>query len=216
MRDKIEKLAALLKSIDSSSYDELIMLAMNGATGPLLLSDKKVSDGLFYHIDNNIPLSQPIYRAFSDKYIELIKEARELVSSGELIVDSASEKMLSGDLLNFGYYEDMLVPLDFPMNLADEYEVIKSAAEYKGKKVKLNKPRYIRKDEPGYGRKQYVVFVKDPKTKKIKRVVFGDPDLRAKPYDPKARKSFRARHKCDEKEDKTKPGTWACRWPPRW
>ena len=32
-------------------------------------------------------------------------------------------------------------------------------AEYQGKKVTLNKPRALRKGEPGYGKKRKVVFV---------------------------------------------------------
>ena len=39
---------------------------------------------------------------------------------------------------------------------------------------------------------------------------FGDPNLRVRNNNPGARKSFRARHKCDQKHDKTKAGYWAC------
>ena len=41
-------------------------------------------------------------------------------------------------------------------------------AEYKGKTVTLNKPRRIRKGEPGFGKKTRVVFVKDPSSRKVK------------------------------------------------
>ena len=37
--------------------------------------------------------------------------------------------------------------------------------------------------------------------------------MKAKINDPEARKSFAARHKCDQKKDKTKAGYWACRLP---
>jgi hypothetical protein len=58
------------------------------------------------------------------------------------------------------------------------------------------------------------VFVKNPKTGKIKKVSFGDTTgLKAKLNDPKARKSFAARHKCAQKTDKTTPGYWSCRLP---
>jgi hypothetical protein len=61
------------------------------------------------------------------------------------------------------------------------------------------------------GGKAYKVYVKDPKTKKIKTVRFGSGGLRAKINDPKARKAFAARHKCSEKTDRTKPSYWSCR-----
>ena len=44
-----------------------------------------------------------------------------------------------------------------------------------------------------------------------KRVHYGDPNLRIKKNNPKRRKSFRARHKCSQKKDKTKPGYWSCK-----
>ena len=46
----------------------------------------------------------------------------------------------------------------------------------------------------------------------IKKVSFGDTSgLSIKTKDPKARASFRARHKCDQKKDKTSAGYWSCR-----
>jgi len=77
-------------------------------------------------------------------------------------------------------------------------------AEYRGRKVKLNKP--MRGDV-----KKFKVFVKDPKTKNIKKVNFGDPNMRIKKSNPKRRKSFRARHNCDNPGPKTKARYWSCR-----
>ena len=77
-------------------------------------------------------------------------------------------------------------------------------AEYQGRKVKLNKP--MRGDV-----KKFKVYVKDPKTGNVKKVNFGDPDMRIKKSNPKRRKSFRARHKCDQKKDRTTAGYWSCR-----
>jgi len=51
-------------------------------------------------------------------------------------------------------------------------------AEYRGRKVKLNKPRRIRKGEPSFGKKKSVVFVLDGS--KVKKVTFGDPNMRNK------------------------------------
>ena len=84
-----------------------------------------------------------------------------------------------------------------------------SMAEYQGKKVTLNKPRPIRKGEPGYGRKKSVVFVSDGG--KVKRVMFGDPNMPIRKNNPEARKSFRARHNCDNPGPKTSARYWSCK-----
>lgn len=71
---------------------------------------------------------------------------------------------------------------------------------------KLNKPFRT----PGQSKK-FAVYVRAP-SGKIKLVRFGDPGLRIRQSDPKRRASFRARHKCDTKTDKTTPGYWSCQW----
>ena len=84
-------------------------------------------------------------------------------------------------------------------------------AEYRGRKVKLNKP--MRGDV-----KKFKVYVKDPKTGNVKKVNFGHggtsakrPTMRIRKSNPKARKSFRARHNCDNPGPKTKARYWSCR-----
>jgi hypothetical protein len=93
--------------------------------------------------------------------------------------------------------------------ISEAIEESLNEAEYQGKKVKLNKPRRIRKGEPGYGKSQMVVFVKAGK--KVKRVAFGDPNSRIRKSNPKARKSFRARHNCSNPGPKTKARYWSCK-----
>jgi hypothetical protein len=77
-------------------------------------------------------------------------------------------------------------------------------AEYHGRKVPLGKP--MRGDV-----KKFKVFVKDPKTGNIKKVNFGDPNMRIKKSNPARRKSFRARHNCDNPGPRTKARYWSCR-----
>jgi hypothetical protein len=77
-------------------------------------------------------------------------------------------------------------------------------AEYKGKEVELNKP--MRGDV-----KKSKVYVKDPQTGNVKKVNFGDPNMRIKKNNPERRKSFRARHNCDNLGPKTKARYWSCR-----
>ena len=77
-------------------------------------------------------------------------------------------------------------------------------AEYRGRKVTLNKP--TRGDV-----KKFKVYVKDPKTGNVKKVNFGDKKMRIKKSNPKRRKSFRARHNRDNPGPKTKARYWSCR-----
>ena len=85
-------------------------------------------------------------------------------------------------------------------------------AEYQGNSVKLDKPSRITKGEAGYGRKKFKVFVKSGD--KVKKVMFGDPNLSIKRASDAKRKSFRARHKCDSNKptDKTKARYWSCKF----
>ena len=69
-------------------------------------------------------------------------------------------------------------------------------AEYQGRKVKLGKP--MRGDV-----KKFKVYVRDPKTKNVKKVNFGDPDMKIKKSNPARRRSFRARHNCDNPGPRT-------------
>lgn len=85
-------------------------------------------------------------------------------------------------------------------------EVIQEA-KYQGRSVTLNKP-FLTPDGP----KKRAVYVKNPKTGNVKKVNFGDPNMRIKKSDPKRRKSFRARHKCNQKKDKTTSGYWSCKF----
>ena len=96
--------------------------------------------------------------------------------------------------------------LGFSIDENDMFE-----AEYQGRKVKLNKP--MRGDV-----KKFKVYVKDPKTGNVKKVNFGHggtsakrKTMRIRKSNPKARKSFRARHNCDNPGPKTKARYWSCR-----
>ena len=155
---------------------------------------KTISEDLQYHIENNIPLSENMFRTGSPKYFDVINEARKLREKG-LYENELDNEILDSDLGKFFIYEGERLPLDFPMI---------NEAEYKGKKVELGKPK-------SGGSKKWYVYVRNPKTGKIKKVSYGSPVMTAKWNDPEARKSFAARHQCEKKKDKTKAGYWACR-----
>ena len=76
-------------------------------------------------------------------------------------------------------------------------------AEYQGRKVKLGKP--TRGDV-----KKFKVYVKNPKGNVVK-VNFGDPNMKIKKSNPARRKSFRARHNCDNPGPRHKARYWSCR-----
>jgi len=170
------------------------------------LAPKEIlSEGLKYHMDNNMPLTEHVYRAGSQKYFELWAEARALYTRGILEVKGDDLEVLTEtDLGHYGMFEGKKVPLDFPIELSEsEVEAI-----YEEAKKKLNKPM-----RDSSGGKAYKVYVKDPKTKKVKTVRFGSGGLRAKINDKKARNAFAKRHKCSQKKDKTKASYWSCRLP---
>ena len=163
-----------------------------------------ISENLQYHLDNNISITENIFRYGSDSYFKLLKESRELYDSGKIQLSGHDQELFEGsDIGRFEMFEDELVPLDLPLEIIEEI----NEAEYKGREVKLNHPTR------SSGPKKYKVFVKNPKTGKVKIVHFGDVSggLSAKVSDPKARKSFAARHQCHLKKDKTKAGYWSCR-----
>jgi hypothetical protein len=151
-------------------------------------------------------LSDNPYRPFSDKYYEYVRDQRSLWREGKLQFDELDEEVLRSNLGEFAMYEGEKVPLDMPMPVMEE-EL--EEAEKGGKKVKLNSPTR------SSGPKKYKVYVKNPKTGNIKTVNFGDEKggLKTKIDDPGARKSFVARHNCEDKNDKTKAGYWSCRIP---
>ena len=77
-------------------------------------------------------------------------------------------------------------------------------AKYHGREVPLGKPMAgdVKKSK---------VYVRDPATGNIKKVNFGDPNMRIKKSIPGRRKSFRARHNCANPGPRTKARYWSCR-----
>jgi len=91
--------------------------------------------------------------------------------------------------------------------------LLRSQLDEAKKKAKKNNKKLNKPMRDSSGGKAYKVYVKDPKTKKIKTVRFGSGGLRAKINDKKARNAFAKRHNCSAKKDKTKAGYWSCRLP---
>lgn len=165
---------------------------------------QNISEGLRYHIDNQVSLHENIYRPESKNFYSLFREARELLKKGSIEVNDIDRDLLENTKLGeFGIYNGTKVPLDYP--LTEEY--LLQEAEYNGKKVELNKPKRG-------GTKKFYVFWRNPKTGRVKKISFGmaGGGLRAKLNNPKARTAFSKRMNCPA----SKPGTpkyYACRLP---
>ncbi len=100
----------------------------------------------------------------------------------------------------------------FKKHLGSHFDISESLDEAKKKKKSKKKDPPLNKPKRG-GSKAYYVYVRDPKTKKIKKVSFGSGGLRAKIKNKQARNAFAARHNCDKKKDRTTAGYWSCNLP---
>jgi len=148
-----------------------------------------------------IPLTKQLTDSQADKYAERL--SNYLFSEGfkdfdieftsDLAEKSIKEETYDGDEF-FEQYGVMW------FNEDDELD----EAEYQGRTVKLGKP--MQGDV-----KKFKVYVKDPKTGNTKKVNFGDPNMKIKKSNPARRRSFRARHNCDNPGPRTKARYWSCR-----
>ena len=166
-----------------------------------LLGKAEISDNLRYHLENKIPLCDNVFRVTSKAYSELIHEVRSLYERDLIALNDEDAEFVETDIGETAEYHGRTVHLDLPVRIIPRID----EAEYRGKKVATGKPFRT----PGESKK-FAVYVKTP-SGNIKRVRFGDPNLKVKNNSPARAKSFRARHKCSEKKDRTKAGYWACR-----
>lgn len=88
-------------------------------------------------------------------------------------------------------------------------EILAFILEQDKDRMKCNKDRYLKKGEKGYGKKQKVVKACDDGEEKL--IKFGDGKMKNKSNVKKNKKSFRARHNCDQKKDKMTAGYWSCK-----
>lgn len=171
----------------------------------ILTEDVEVSKSLKYHIDNGLTLTNNIYRVYSRAYFNLINEVRGLWENGLIELNEEDTWMVESDLGKRIMIGEEVVYLDAPFvyEIETEEDIIEEA-KHRGKNVNLNKPFRT----PG-GPKKFAVYVKTPGGG-IKKVTFGDPKLKVRNKNKAAAKSFRARHRCDQKKDRTTAGYWSC------
>ena len=164
--------------------------------GTKLNEGVKVSENLQYHLDNKIPLGESVFRISSNAHVKLFAETRKLWEADKITLSEADEYFMHTDAGRQGMYEGHLVPLDLPYIMEAE----------KKKNPPLNKPKRG-------GPKAYYVNVRDPKTKKVKKVTFGSGGLKAKIGNKEASQAFAKRHDCKNKKDRTKASYWSCNLP---
>lgn len=165
-----------------------------------LIENVKVSENLKYHLDNNIPIHQSIFRIYSESWFALLKESKDLYEQNLLALNDDDAELVSTDIGERGIFDGEEVFLDAPICLDDLVLEEKS----KGNKHRLNSPFRT----PG-GPKKFAVYVKG-NGGRVKKVTFGDPNMRVRNNNKARAKSFRARHKCDQKKDRTTAGYWSC------
>jgi hypothetical protein len=159
-----------------------------------------------------------------------LEELRKLAGLDQIneITDESAKEVIMQILNSYGKDADLETEFKnyFPRLSDDEVDhylkgykkpdlkLVKNEAEYQGRKVKLGKP--TRGDT-----KKFKVYVKDPKTGNVKKVNFGhggtsakkagQKTMKIKKSNPARRKSFRARHNCDNPGPRTKARYWSCR-----
>ena len=163
---------------------------------------------------------------YMKKHHAALAESFKLVEDADDVADAIKRRLMTmagfSDLVRQHGIDRIIDAVDQEAEFNDDVEELGSSdvsamvnnvirslenvneAEYQGRTVKLGKPT---KGDV----KKFKVYVKDPKTGNTKKVNFGDPNMEIRRDNPAAKKSFRARHNCSDKKDRTKAGYWSCR-----
>ena len=156
-----------------------------------------------------IPLPRQLSEEESDEYAT--KLANMMFEQGYEDFDIEVSTDIGEDIVEETYDDDDEFYEQYGVMYYNDDDDPIDEAEYQGRTVKLGKP--MQGDV-----KKFKVYVKDPKTKNVKKVNFGHGGssvkgkaMSIKKNNPKARKSFRARHNCDSPGPKTKARYWSCR-----
>jgi len=151
----------------------------------------------------------PLDFIMEDEYLDLNEMALDSPN-----VEKTLEKLEKHwEELGFGSYE--IAKQHIKDHGVEEFERIKDELNSltEAKTGKKKDPPVGKPMRDSSGGKAYKVYVRDPKTKKIKTVRFGSGGLKAKINNSKARTAFAKRHKCSTRNDKTKASYWSCRLP---
>ena len=145
-------------------------------------------------------ISKPSRRPMKPEKVEWFKNALSKMTGKDQVIKLMYDLLLSGEGFGVIGSRSSMRPSGYRQRFNDS---IANEAEYQGRKVELNKPMQgdVKKSK---------VYVKGPKGNVVK-VNFGDKTMRIKKSNPERRKSFRARHNCDNSGPKWKARYWSCR-----
>jgi hypothetical protein len=172
---------------------------MNHLEGYNSFGNNTLSEDLLYHIENKISLFESVYRIESDSWLNLVIEARNLYNENKIILSDDEIWLIGTDVGIKESYEGKEVIIDVPFTDDDISE-----AEYRGRKVKINKPFRTTKESKKFG-----VYTYNDKRKVVK-VSFGQKGMRVNNNDPKKARSFQKRMRCENPGPKWKPRYWSC------
>ena len=175
---------------------------------PMRLTKRvSVSEELQYHLDKKIPLNENVFKTYSKSFINIINEVRELYENNLIELNDEDRSIVESDLGKKIITESgRVIYLEVPVEDLDYI----SEEEYKGRKVQLGK---IMQGDI----KKFKVYVKNDKGNVVKvNFGFGGKSAKGKRMvikknNPQRRKSFRARHNCDNPGPRWKARYWACR-----
>ena len=168
----------------------------------------KISENLKYHLDNQITLSENIFRIYSQSYFDLINEVRDLYEDNLINLNQEDKWVVESDLGKSVLSEEQSNYEDFYGSV--ENVDLLNEADYQGRNVMLGK---IMQGDI----KKFKVYVKNDKGKVVKvNFGFGGKSAKGKRMvikknNPERRRSFRARHNCDNPGPRWKPRYWACK-----
>jgi hypothetical protein len=167
-----------------------------------------VSEELQYHLDNRLTLNENVFRIYSESYLNLINEVRNLYRLGFIELNENDKWIVISDLGKSVLSEEQSNYEDFYGSV--ENVDLLNEAEYQGRNVQLGK---IMQGDI----KKFKVYVKNDKGKVVKvNFGFGGKSAKGKRMvikknNPERRRSFRARHNCDNPGPRWKPRYWACK-----
>ena len=167
-----------------------------------------VSEELQYHLDNRLTLNENVFRIYSESYLNLINEVRNLYRLGFIELNENDKWIVISDLGKSVLSEEQSNYEDFYGSV--ENVDLLNEADYQGRNVQLGK---IMQGDI----KKFKVYVKNEKGKVVKvNFGFGGKSAKGKRMvikknNPERRRSFRARHNCDNPGPRWKPRYWACK-----
>ena len=147
----------------------------------------RVGDNFSIEIDNDLILESTVVGFMTDGVV---------IQGDDVILSYLKHQPVKESISDFT--EMQLAIMEGGGDISELFE-----AEYQGRKVQLGKPMAgdVKKSK---------VYVKGPKGNVVK-VNFGDKKMKIKKSNPKRRKSFRARHNCDNPGPRWKARYWSCR-----